>query len=254
MELVVLGRSAALANPGEACPSHLVRQGDVQLVLDCGPGCMSHLRQVVDDYRKVTAIFITHMHWDHFGDLPSFVYGLELMGLGTGYKPQLYLPPGGQNILNDILKNETQAHLAGFFNDVFDMHEFDPGLTYHFGPLQVSFVHVKHFGPTWGIQVTDGKKKRLAYSGDSGPADEMVSLAANADLFLCEAAWRPGEPEEVGHMTARQAGEIAAKAKAKKLLLVHLYKEHDWGRMLSEAYNAFGGPVEIAEELRSYFI
>lgn len=253
MRFTVLGRSAACPNPGEACSGYLVTHGDVQLVLDCGTGCVGRLRQLVD-FRQVSAIIVSHMHFDHFADLIPYTYGLKLgIPLGTGYCPHLYLPPGGRSVLNDVVARWHD--LAGFIYDVFHVHEFDPDASYRFGPLAVGFVPTRHYVPSWGIRVTDGERT-LAYSSDAGPSEQMADLAANVDLFVCEAALkvRTGALKEFGHLTAREAGEIALAASARRLLLTHLWQEHDLERMVTEAADAFRGPVELAQEMKSYLI
>lgn len=253
MRLTVLGRSAACPNPGEACSGYLVEDGEVQLVMDCGTGCVSRLRQLVD-FRKVSAALISHMHFDHFADLIPYTYGLKLgTPLETGYRPQLYLPPGGREVFDEVVARWHD--LRTFISDVFEVHEFDPHVTYRFGSLLVGFVPTKHYVPAWGITVT-GRDSKLAYSGDAGPSEEVESLATNADLFLCEAALRvrTGAPKEFGHLTGREAGEIASRASVKKLLLTHIWQEHDLRRMVAEARDAFLGPVEIAEEMKSYTV
>jgi len=71
----------------------------------------------------------------------------------------------------------------------------------------------------------------------------VLQLAARADLLIHEAAGKGP-----GHTSASQAGEIAAEAKAKRLVLIHYPGEEDTSQLVPEAAAAFGGPVTLAED------
>jgi ribonuclease BN (tRNA processing enzyme) len=78
----------------------------------------------------------------------------------------------------------------------------------------------------FGFRVScDGRT--MAYSGDSGPSDELTELARDADLFLCEATLLEPNPEggTRGHLAADEAKEAFEAAGAKRLLLTHRPKE-----------------------------
>ena len=47
----------------------------------------------------------------------------------------------------------------------------------------------------------------LAYTGDTGPCDEAIDLARDADLFLCEATYQNGS-------TSRPSTERACRRRS----------------------------------------
>ena len=65
----------------------------------------------------------------------------------------------------------------------------------------------------------------VVYSGDTMPCDALVQAAGDADLLICEATYALEEQAEqaatYGHMTFAQAGEMAARAGARRLWLTH---------------------------------
>jgi len=68
------------------------------------------------------------------------------------------------------------------------------------------------------------KGKIVAYVTDTVICDGCYKTAQDADLLICEATYSSklvDKSEEYGHMTAKQAGQLANKANAKKLVLVH---------------------------------
>jgi len=80
-------------------------------------------------------------------------------------------------------------------------------------------------------------------------------IAKNADLLICESTYSDEDAEkakEYKHLTAKQAGEIAKKAKAKKLILTHISQRYEGKEklLLKEAKKIFKNS-EIAEDLKS---
>jgi ribonuclease BN (tRNA processing enzyme) len=76
---------------------------------------------------------------------------------------------------------------------------------------------------------------------DGSPSDAVAELAADADLLILEATFSDDARSAAaqGHMTAVQAGELARRARAKRLVLTHLLPgNHEALRALAE--DAFG--------------
>jgi ribonuclease Z len=93
--------------------------------------------------------------------------------------------------------------------------------------------------------------RRVVYSGDSQPCLGVLEAAVGADLFVCEATYTQDLVEkarENRHMTAAEAAGIAAKAKARKLVLTHISPRHkDSQPVLDEAQAVFPH-VEVADD------
>ena len=90
----------------------------------------------------------------------------------------------------------------------------------------------------------DGKRmlrrlRTLAYSGDSGPAEQLADLARDADLFLCEATLEHGDAEgdPRGHLSADEAIAVFEASGAKRLLLTHRPHELALADGLEQAYD-----------------
>lgn len=99
-------------------------------------------------------------------------------------------------------------------------------------------------GPLWGklhkgevVTLPDGRAvdpatlvgptrngRRVVITGDTRPCDATVEAAAGADLLVHESTFGDEEAAraaETGHSTAREAGTVAARAGARKLVLTH---------------------------------
>jgi ribonuclease Z len=96
--------------------------------------------------------------------------------------------------------------------------------------------------------------QRVAYVTDARYSPDNVSriaeLARDADLLVCETAFLEADAalaRERHHLTARQAGEVARAAGARRLAPFHLSPRYlgQEREVLREAADAFGGPVLV---------
>ena len=89
-ELVLLGTAGApLPVAGRAGISSALIVDDRVFVIDCGRGSPSAFVDAGLDFTRLEAIFITHLHADHAGDLPGML--LYPWGVRTGNRGPL--PP-----------------------------------------------------------------------------------------------------------------------------------------------------------------
>jgi len=89
--------------------------------------------------------------------------------------------------------------------------------------------------------------KSLVYTADTGWYDELVDLAKDADLLLCETSLYNRYFGWVdGHLTAGEAGKLASRAGVKKMVLTHLPHSGQHGDLLKEVGEEFSGPAELA--------
>jgi ribonuclease Z len=98
--------------------------------------------------------------------------------------------------------------------------------------------------------------QRFAFIMDTRVCDAAFALADRADLLVCESTFANAEAglaRDYGHLTAGQAGQIAAQAGARRLVLTHFSQRYesrdDDERLADEAAAAFGGEVVLARDL-----
>jgi ribonuclease BN (tRNA processing enzyme) len=220
VRLTVIGCSPAWPNPGGAHSGYLVEaDGCGRLLLDCGPGVLSRLRDW--DLLPVDAIAITHFHLDHWGDLVPWCW-LHASGYGPGTLPQLFVPPRGAVALAQIA--EFWGH-SQMFQGVFDVTEYGAGACGKVAGFELCSYPVQHYDmDAYAFSVTDPAGRVLAYSGDTAPCDGVRTAAKGAHLFLCEATLSSGERDANvrGHMAADEAIAMAGES---RLLLTHRPEE-----------------------------
>jgi ribonuclease BN (tRNA processing enzyme) len=234
VKLTVVGCSPAWPNPGGAQSGYLL-EGPGRLLLDCGAGVLAKLRER-EPWPRVDAIAITHWHLDHWGDLVPWVWGATL-GPGTEVPaPELWVPPGGREMLASIASRIGQPEM---FEEAFRLSEYAAGEPFTAAGFEVVASQVLHYQLlAFGFRAS-ANGTVVGYSGDSGPSDNLAVIARDADLFVCEATLVEANPEggTRGHLSAPEAIEAFEAAGAKRLLLTHRPFERE-----------LDGPVELAHD------
>ena len=252
MRLIVLGRSPASPNPGEACAGYLVEGGGARVVVDIGPGVVAQLvRRHHPD--ELDAVVVSHMHADHMLDLVTLRYVYPWRSRPTDQRLHVVLPPGSADQMLDLAKGVGSAR---HFEDCFRLSEHDGSTPLSFGSLSLRPIETQHYIPCWGFRIeADGR--RLAYTADTAPSPGLTDLADRADLLLSEATLRSldedaAPPEPRGHLTPAEAGAAARDGGARRLLLTHLPVNGDGSWARDQAAETFGADVELAEPQRIY--
>ena len=99
--------------------------------------------------------------------------------------------------------------------------------------------------------------QRFAFVMDTRLCDAAFALADRADMLVCESTFANAEAalaRDYGHLTAGQAGQIAAQAGVRLLVLTHFSQRYEHGpegdqRLADEAAAVFGGEVVLARDL-----
>jgi ribonuclease BN (tRNA processing enzyme) len=216
-----LGTGNAFADGGRshAC-IHLEATG-ASLLLDCGGSSLPAIKKALNP-ETIQAIAISHLHGDHFGGIPY----LLMEQYFAGRKAPLAI--GGPR---ELQQRSTRAGEA-LFKDFFGVINVDYGLSFvtlrespvTLGGAEVSAHPVKHVAESdpHGLRVKiDGKL--IAYSGDARWSDELVTVAKDADLFICEATnFAKSDP---AHLSYTELIANRAKLDCGRIILTHLGKE-----------------------------
>ena len=106
-KLTILGNSAALPAKNRKLSAHLFEIDGHSLLFDCGEGTQFQLINFKKSLLKISKIFITHLHGDHFYGLPGL---LSTMSMLNREKPiDIYGPDGLREFLqaiNEVSKSE----------------------------------------------------------------------------------------------------------------------------------------------------
>ena len=239
MRLTIVGWSGSFPGPESPASCYLIEAGDFRLVLDLGNGALGALQRYTS-LSDVDAICLSHLHADHCLDMPGFSVFQNYHPEGQRPRIPVYGPAGTADRLGRALGSD---HLG--MADAFEFEALAPG-TIEIGPLRITTGHMSHPVETFGFRIEHAGQV-LAYSADTGPCEELVRLAAGADVLLSEASFVDGPDLPAGlHLTARQAAEHAARADVGALVLTHLVAWNDPRVSLEQATEAFGGSLRLA--------
>ena len=233
----VLGSSGGYAAPGNACSGYLVEGDGFRLLMECGPGSLAKLQEHVE-LTDVDAIICSHMHPDHWIELPVLRNALRFILHRTGVPV--------------FVTEETRAQavpLCGGVDDpTFLWHTVAAGDELEIGPFRVRTSRTDHPPETLGIRL-DLDARSLAFSGDTGPGWSFAELGPGITMALSEATvLHEARDTVVGmHLTAHEAGVGARCSEVEQLVITHQTPGSDLERFRAEATDAYGAPVLVAE-------
>ena len=241
MKLTIVGCAGSYPNADSAASCYLLEHDGFRLAVDFGSGALGPMHHYCDP-ADLDGVLLSHLHADHFLDMCAL------------YVARRYRPEGIPDIIDVYGPRDTHERLALAYGmdpepgmaDVFDVHEYPTG-EFQVGPFTVTATPVSHPVPCYALRITaDGRT--LTFSGDTAPCDGLVAAARDADVALFEASFRTGDRNPPAlHMTAREAGQMAAEAGAKRLVLTHLVAWHDNSHAVAEAAETYSGDVLRAE-------
>ena len=255
MRLTIVGCSGSFPGPESAASSYLVEADDDAgrtwcVLLDLGSGALGPLQRLVD-LSSLDALLISHLHPDHFMDACGLYVARRYDPAGPAGAPLPVFGPAG---VGDRLVQAYGEDAADGLGDTFALQEWEDGRAVTIGPLTVTPRRVVHPVEAYGLRV-EHRGRVLTYSGDTDACPALDELAKDADLLLAEASFQEGREDVRGiHLTGRRAGEAAAAAAARRLVLTHVPVWTDGDVVLAEARAAYDGPAELARPAAAYDI
>lgn len=243
-ELIILGSANAVPDEQHENTHFLLETENHRVLVDAPGNPIVRLRQAGISPSSITELILTHFHPDHISGAPLLLMGSWLMGRTA---------PLHIYGLDATLTNfETMM-------DLFDWASWPdmyPVIFHHLpdrenqpvlisSTLEVVCAPVKHLIPNIGLRfILRPSGTVVAYSCDTEPTSTVVQLAAGAELLMHEASGAT-----YGHTSAEQAGEIAARAGARRLMLIH-YPTVKQNELAAEAQKTFSGEVLVATDFQ----
>jgi len=241
MKLTILGSSASTPTRTNPASGYLVEHGDTSLWMDAGTGTFMELARRTDP-SSLDAVVISHMHVDHCSDLFG-LYGYLAYGPSLARPVPVYVPHGGARMLADFA-GASDGHV---FHEVLRFREVAASDTAQIGQFALRFGTSVH-SVTANVTRIEASGRTLVYSGDAGPGGDLQEMATGADVLMCEASLAGIRDAQTYrfHLTAAEAGEIAAWAGVGHLVLTHIPHSIDPEQSVDEASAHFSGPVSYA--------
>lgn len=202
MELTVLGKYGPYPEAGAAaCSGYLVREKDTVLVMDLGSGTLARLQKLIK-IKDITAIYLSHLHFDHTSDLLPFRYLLDDLDRTV----RIYAP-----------YEDTPWYKVLLNHPRFDVINIDEKSEVKCGAFTLSFFLMDH--PVKNFAVKIKGEKTLVYTGDTRYNQNIFNAAAGADCVLADCSKPIGFNGP--HMSMDKAVEINKVSKV-RVLATHL--------------------------------
>jgi ribonuclease BN (tRNA processing enzyme) len=212
-------------------------------IWDCGGGTLHRYLRAGLRLEGLRALYITHHHADHVSDLPLILQTLIYQPGLNRSAPLLLHGPAPVRAYFDFCSSFFGLGSSPF---PISFTELEPGCSVEHPAGSFTVYPTVHTEGSlaFRLETTDGI---LAYSGDTDVCDGVREAARGADLFLCECSFPDGG--KLGrHLTAGEAGRIAAEAGARRIVLTHRYAECDGVDVVGQCRRAFPGEVTLAED------
>jgi len=244
LKITVVGSGGAALTKQRSCGSILV---DEDMLVDCGCGSLKNLRLLNVNLEDIETILLSHLHNDHVGDIVSVLWTMQIEGHKTPLK--IYGPPGTTKFVGQMLRLvHTPKNFFGFGFSVTDL--IDNSEIYGF-----KWCKGKHV--PWSNAYRIDRDRSLCCSGDTRPLPRIAKMAGNVDLLIHDSSFTRNEFDaavKTNHSTSYEAGRIARKAGASRLLLFYLLgrgrKYED--QILLDASEQFNGEIVVGRDFMTF--
>jgi ribonuclease BN (tRNA processing enzyme) len=173
----------------QAC-IHLRGPGSADAVLlDCGATSLSALKHLGLDPGEIAAVFVSHLHGDHFGGLPFLILDGQF---SRRTRPLTVVgPPGTARRLAEAMECMFPGSSTTPRRFAVDTIELAPGHTRTVSWVTVTAWQAEHpSGAPALLLRLNLAGKTLAYTGDTAWTSALIDAAAGADLLIAEAYYR----------------------------------------------------------------
>jgi ribonuclease BN (tRNA processing enzyme) len=200
MRISFIGSSPVPPTRAQAGTAIMVELGNgKRFFFDLGPGCLRNIVALQVPLQMVNDIFITHLHIDHYGELP-YIYGFSAwMGRWKPLRvhgPSGRTPEDGTKAMVEGMKKMTHWHTDSFnlfpIGDGYevDVNEFDfrddNGICYEQDGVVIRHwrrVHGKDGASAYRL---DWNGLSFVWTGDGRPDTNTVKYAQGVDVFVSE--------------------------------------------------------------------
>lgn len=154
--LTILGSSSAIPTSGRGSSAQLLRYDKQYFLIDCGEGTQLILRKYHIHFLKISRIFISHLHGDHYFGLIGLITTMHLLGRKKDF--WVYGPPE----LEPIIRMQLEASLTQlqYPLHIIPLQPHAPEVIYSGGGIEVSTVPLVHRIGTTGFIFRESPKER----------------------------------------------------------------------------------------------
>jgi ribonuclease Z len=284
IRVTILGSGDPFVKKSQASASVLIEVGNEEQDLfffDLGSGALANFNGLHLPVTATTKVFLTHLHADHVGDMPTLLWSLAKGGRRDPV--EVWGPAGEYRSLGTRAFTEHLEAAHSWDTESLCGHPgqsgahaitaevpFDTTATvYERNGVRISSFPVIHIlNGAVGYRV-DYAGRSVVFSGDTRPCHTLVDACDGADLLIHETfpsasvfAKKAGVPEDLAeaivngvHTSPAMAGKVFERAGARMSAMWHLAVDHETvGPAFAEMRGQHDGPVVISQDLSVFDI
>ncbi len=220
MKLHLLGINGPFPESGGATSGYLLEAGESLFQFDLGSGVLGRLTALTAP-ESVTALFLSHWHFDHAADVPVLMYRLEAMKQVL----PVYAPEDADSSFFRLVSSSA----------CFDLKILKSGDRLSLGGAEITVNAARHPVPAIGFRVSC-EGKTFGYTGDTNTLLSLAKDYRGCDLLLADGLFPASVwAEEKPHLSAELAARLAEDAGAGQLVITHLNPVFPSEALLKEA-------------------
>lgn len=220
-----------------------------KILMDCGPGTMRRLLEAGYLISDIDILLLSHFHPDHCGEFANFLFSTKYpyTDLRKGRPLLVAGGPGFLNFYNGLgtVYGDWMDSPCAFFEKM----EICAGSDLDLGGFRIIASGVNHKPESLAFRI-EAPGFSVVYSGDTDYSGDLIELARNCDILVCESAM-PDSMKVPGHLTPSLAGRIAELSGARHLVLTHFYPECFEADIEEECRRTYSGRITLARDLLS---
>lgn len=228
MKIEMIGTGAISAKELSACT--LINE---EILVDMPNGTIKRLKQTEHDISKIKVVLITHLHGDHFLDIPFFM--LERYFCPVEDKAKIYCPFGTKEKIEKIFEiafpgdYEVVNKVANIEFIEFEQLNKEKILE----EVYVDSKLVEHAGlkPAYGYVIEQANKK-IGFSGDSKMCQAIEEIVQQSDISILDMSVA-GDGNNA-HMGINDIEKLCKKYENKTIVATHM---HDFTREKAKSMN-----------------
>ena len=224
IKLHLLGVNGPFPESRGATSGYLLEAANSLFQFDLGSGVLGELTALTAP-ESLTALFISHWHFDHTADVPVLIYRLQALGRVL----QVYGP------------YDPDASVFRLVSSVpcFRFTVVSAGDVLRIGNAELCVHAARHPVPAVGFTIDCGGKS-FGYTGDTNTLPSLSEDYSHCDLLLADGlfphnAWDEAKP----HLSAKLAAGLALDACVNTLVITHLNPLFPRRILLEEARAVF---------------
>lgn len=201
----------------QSCASVLIEN---KLLIDMGNGIVKRLKQTGHPIKDIENCFITHLHGDHFGDIPFFMLDRFMYKIETPV--HIYGPKGLKKTVKELFDilfpgdYETVQEVAKVdFIEFEEMKQVEIGDETYITSYEVQHGKIK---PAYGY-IVEKDNRKIGLSGDSCYCEAIDTIVKQSDISILDMSWMESKK---AHMGLENILKITQMYPDKKIATTHM--------------------------------